>query len=161
LSAQESARVTAATYRVQHQRVTLLTSTPAQRKKTTVWRWGTSFVLSGLLTLTAAHLLVESCDLRFCQPFRHEHMAKVRFFQVEVPEVDVVYLGSSQVHLGVMPPVIAQMAAEHGVKLGPQYNLAVPGAELEVSYILARDTLKGPRTPRLLVLGLMPVLMAT
>jgi hypothetical protein len=160
LSTQATQPRTSTAYEVLQWRVVVADGTPRKAPWRILIRWLGGFLLGGVMTLLTAHLVVEGCDLRFCQPFRHEHMHKVRFFQVEVPAVDIVYLGSSQVHFGIMPAVVAAAAAEQGIELGPQYNLGVPGAELEVSYILARDTLKGPRTPRLLILGMMPVLMA-
>ena len=42
---------------------------------------------------------------------------KVRFFQREIDRVDVVYLGTSQVHFGVMPPVVAAAGREIALRM--------------------------------------------
>lgn len=114
---------------------------------------------AGLIALS--YLAVEALSLRFVQPWRLDHHHKVRFFQVEVTRPDVVYLGTSQVLNGVMPAVVAEAAAGAGrpfANVG--YNLAVPGAELEISWILARDLLHGDHQPRHLVLGVFPLIVA-
>src|SRR5688572_10517055 len=113
--------------------VTVVTSprpVPAtQQQRTTSRRsWLVRFLLGAFFLWIGSYLLMEGLDLRFCQPLRMEHLRKVWHFQQEVPTVDVVYLGTSQVHYGVMPALVYQAAQERGIDLGRQFNLAVPGS---------------------------------
>jgi hypothetical protein len=87
-------------------------------------------------------------------------MNKVLFFQKEVRDPSVVFLGTSQTHMGVMPAVVEQQAGGRGKSLGVTHNLSVPGADLELSWIVARDTLTGRRRPKVLVVGIFPLIMA-
>jgi hypothetical protein len=136
--------------------LTLATATAPARTRP----WILSFLLSFVLTVVIAYVLMELLHLRFCQPFRMEHMRKVFFFQHEVRHPAVVYLGTSQIQYGVMPPVVESEAARQGQPVGKGYNLAVLGADFELSWILARVTLKGDQRPEVLVLGIWPLVMA-
>jgi hypothetical protein len=138
-----------------------VTARPAPSPRHKAIRHVALFALGCLGLIILSYLVVEALSLRFVQPWRLDHMHKVRFFQVEVKRPDVVYLGTSQVLNGVMPAVVAEAAAAAGrpfANVG--YNLAVPGAELEISWILARDLLHGDQQPRHLVLGVFPLIVA-
>jgi hypothetical protein len=74
--------------------------------------------------------------------------------------LEVAYLGTSQIHYGVIPELVAQEATRCGRTLGPQFNLGIPGSEFEIGFILARDVLKGPQCPKLAIVGVMPLLVA-
>lgn len=114
-----------------------------------------------LATIVFSYALVEALNLRFVQPWRLEPLHKVRFFQLEVRHPAIVYLGTSQMLHGVMPAVVAEAAAAAGRPSANQgFNLAVPGAELEISWILARDLLVNERRPQHLVLGVFPLILA-
>lgn len=114
-----------------------------------------------LATIVFSYVLVEALNLRFLQPWRLEALHKVRFFQLEVRHPAIVYLGTSQMLHGVMPTVVAETAAAAGRPLdNVGFNLAVPGAELEISWILARDLLINGGRPQHLVLGVFPLVMA-
>jgi hypothetical protein len=52
-----------------------------------------------------------------------------------------------------MPPLVQEETGLTG------YNLAVPGANLEISWVLARDLLQGEKRPQVLVVGIFPVIM--
>ncbi len=131
---------------------------PAVRRGPT--RWFGRFAVAFVAVVAGTYWLVEALELRFCQPFRCDHMNKVLLFQREIRRPSVVYLGTSQMHMGVIPAVVEGEAARRGKTLAPSYNLAVPGADLELSWIVARDTLTGDRRPQLMVVGVFPLIMA-
>jgi hypothetical protein len=122
--------------------------------------WVGRFAVAFAAVTAASYVLVEALDLRFVQPFRCDHMNKVRYFQLEVRDPAVLYLGTSQMHMGVIPAVVEEAARARGKDIGQGYNLAVPGADLELSWIVARDTVTGRRVPRVLVVGVFPLIMA-
>ncbi len=110
--------------------------------------------------MIGSYLFVEAAGLRFCQPWTMQMMHKVRYFQTEVHHPEVVYVGTSQIHNSVMPMVIAEEAQTLGQRIGVQHNLAVPGADVEISWVLARDLLVGEKRPRVLVVGVFPLILS-
>lgn len=136
-----------------------LPSGTAHRSRT-LGRSVAAFVLGFVLVIAGSHAATEEFGLRFCQPWRFDHMHKVWYFQRQVENPGIVYLGTSQIYDGVMPVIVERELAGHGVAVPPGYNLAVPGADLGMSWILARDLLQGKRKPRLVVLGVFPLVMA-
>jgi hypothetical protein len=122
--------------------------------------WLSRFCIAFVAVVMSSYFLVEALELRFCQPFRCDHMNKVLFFQKEVRDPSVVFMGTSQMHMGVMPAIVELEAAKRGKPLGTTHNLSVPGADLELSWIVARDTLTGRRRPKVLVVGVFPLIMA-
>ncbi len=118
--------------------------------------WLGPFLFSLVAAVLIAYLMVETLGLRFLQPFTAPDMLKVRFFQKEVLDPAVVFVGNSQIHYGVMPPVIAEAAESRGASASG-FNLALPGSPLDVNCILARDLLKGRQKPRVLIVGVMPL----
>ncbi len=110
--------------------------------------------------LVGSYLFVEWAGLRFYQPWTMQMMHKVTYFQSNVIHPEVVYLGTSQVHNSVMPMVIDAEAKKLGFQIATQHNLAVPGADIEISWVLARDLLKGDRLPKVLVVGVFPLILS-
>jgi|GEM_PF-6082899 len=109
--------------------------------------------------LVVCNVLSEASGLRFCQPFRDDHLNKVAFCQREVHRPSVVYLGSSQIHNGIMPALVEQAAAEKGLSLEAGYNLGIGSTGLEIAHIVARDVLVGEQQPRIVVVGICPLLL--
>ncbi|HMP04189.1 MAG TPA: hypothetical protein PKD86_11390 [Gemmatales bacterium] len=134
---------------------------PATGPRARPLRYLAALAFGLVAAVVGSYVLVEALELRFVQPWRLDHHHKVRFFQVEVLDPAIVYLGTSQMLNGVMPAVVAEAAQTAGRPLANVgYNLAVPGAELEISWILARDLLHGVHRPRHLVLGVFPMILA-
>jgi hypothetical protein len=115
--------------------------------------WFVRFLAGFVAMLVLAQVVNEGLGLRFCQPLHNEILHhKVAFFREEVRHPGVVFLGNSQVHYGVMPPLLAAPQ--------PGFNLALPGTGLETSWLLARDLVHGARKPEVLVLGVCPFMVA-
>lgn len=119
--------------------------------------WGLAIFV---LLIVVSHWLVEALELRFCQPFGDSHMNIAYFFQREVRDPGVVYLGSSQMHNGIIPALVEEEAARHGCDIGKGFNLGIGHSGLEVAWIVARDMLNGPRQPKVVVVGVAPLLLA-
>src|SRR4051812_34611602 len=66
-------------------RITLPQIATRRRTSTRLMAWLAPFAISFTGVWLGSFILVEALDLRFCQPYRQEHMDKVRFFQTEVP----------------------------------------------------------------------------
>lgn len=125
-----------------------LKATPRQKQKL----WLVPFVSGLAATVIASYLIMNVLGLRFAQPVTCPDMRKLRFFQTEVRDPAVVFVGNSQMHYGVMPPVVAGVDSTLN-----GFNLALPGSPLDVNLILARDLLVSRQTPGVLVLGVMPL----
>jgi len=117
---------------------------------------------AGFIALSAAaYWLMETFELRFCQPFHNEILFhKVEYLRKAVRDPEIVYLGNSQMAYGVMPAVVSNELSRSGAGSGEGYNLAVPGTGLETCWLLARDVLTGHRRPKTLVLGVCPFMLA-
>jgi hypothetical protein len=137
----------------------LIQYAPPLGRKAVGWTWPLRFLLGLVTTVAAAYAIMETFELRFCQPLRCPTMSKVWYFQREVSQPAVVFVGTSQIHYGIMPSVVAEAAESHGRPGLAGYNLGLPGADLEVSWIVTRDTVKGERRPDALVVGVWPLLM--
>lgn len=130
-------------------------------KRRTVVRFFVGFAAGFAALTAAAYLLMELFGLRFCQPFHNEILYhKVEYLRRSIHNPEIVYLGNSQMHYGVMPGIVADELTRRGQPADPGYNLALPGTGLETSWLLARDVLKDRHKPKVLVLGVCPFMLA-
>lgn len=122
------------------------------------WFWW--FLISLVGTVTVANALTEELGLRFCQPCTTHHALKIVTFQREYRNPGIVFIGNSQVFYGIVPSVVERAAAEHGMEIGPGFNLGMPGAGLDVNAIIVRDAVVGQHSAEVMVVGVSPRVLA-
>src|SRR5262249_50320749 len=106
-------------------------------RRRTALRFFAGFAAGFVALTAAAYWLMETFELRFCQPFHNEILYhKVEYLRKTIRDPDIIYLGNSQMDYGVMPGFVAEELSRRGAPSGECYNLALPGTGLETCWLL-------------------------
>jgi len=111
-------------------------------------------VIAALTVL--ADVAVELLGVRYCQPIGHEPTMAAWAYQRGAAGLDVVFIGSSRIHYGVVPATVEEAFREttgHDIRA---WCLGVEAGTVMAYYPVVRDLLDGRRAPKVLVVGLSP-----
>ncbi len=114
-------------------------------------------VVGVIVALTAlADLAVERLGVRYCQPIGHEPTMAAWAYQQGAEDIDVVFIGSSRIHFGVVPAAVEKAFRQATGRDIRAWCLGIEAGTVMAYHAVVRDLLQGRGAPKVLVVGLSP-----